>query len=652
MNDSKIPSILKQHASWCVWKYEEGCGKVPYNPSTGHKAKSNDRSTFTDFDTAFGAYQTGAYAGLGIGIFDGVGAIDIDHCITDGKYSDMASDIIENMGSYTEISPIGSGIRIIFTVKNFEYNKDQYYINNQKKGLEVYISGATSKFVTVTGNAINSSPVADGTEKLREVLNQYMIRNGTRQSFQTDKEYLKIGLEKDEKLKSYWKGARPHGNESEDDAGFMAKLLYWLNNDSDAAISAFRSSPYAVQKDEKHQAKLARADYLSNLARAVKPDRTAAQDNEQWLKREAGHSQNAEPKGKRSLNIISAPDLQKANLPPTRYLVDGILPEGTSILAAAPKSGKSWFVLLIGLKVAAGEAFLKWQTQQAGVLYLSFEDTLKRLQQRMNKLLNGVPAPPWFYFSTDIVTLEEGLLELLDEHIQQHPETKLIIIDTFQKIRGQGLRGERWYDHDYREAGMIKEAMDKKGISVLFVHHTSKTKDKDDPFNEITGTNGISGVMDTMFVIKRTARNAQQATLHITGRDIEQNEILIRLNENTCQWEYVGNADELAKEEAIFDYQSSPVVKTIRALLEESPKNSWSGFAKNLLDAGERKFHLPIAQSPQQLGKELSRLKDLLLEQDNIVYTISPNGNAGHKHNFYRSAPPPATDELPDYHGF
>lgn len=270
----------------------------------------------------------------------------------------------------------------------------------------------------------------------------------------------------------------------------------------------------------------------------------------------------------------------------------------------------------------------------------------------MNKLLNGIPAPPWFYFSTDIVTLEEGLLELLDEHIQKHPETKLIIIDTFQKIRGQGLRGERWYDHDYREAGMIKEAMDKKGISVLFVHHTSKTKDKDDPFNEITGTNGISGVMDTMFVIKRTARNVQQATLHITGRDIEQNEILIRLNENTCQWEYMGNADELAKEEAIFDYQSSPIVKTIRALLEESPKNSWSGFAKNLLEAGERMFHLPIAQSPQQLGKELSRLKDLFLEQDNIVYTISPNGNAGHKHNFYRSAPPPAADELPDYHGF
>lgn len=585
---------------------------------------------------------------MGIGIFHGIGAIDIDHCVVDGKYSDMASDIIDRMGSYTEISPSGNGIRIIFTVDNFQYNKELYYINNQKKGLEIYIAGATSKFVTITGNAINNNSIVDGTAKLQEVLDMYMQRNIPETkaavepavSVSQADDFLQIGIDKDKNLKAYWNGARPHGDESEDDAGLMAKLMYWCNNDPNEAIKAFRSSPYASQKDDEHKKKLDRPDYLPNLTAATRADRTALQDNEKWRKAHANDQGSKENKTSRGLNIISAPDLQKADLPPTKYLVDRILPEGTSILAAAPKSGKSWFVLLLGLKIAAGEMFLQWQTQQ----YLSFEDTLKRLQGRMNRLLDNSPAPPWFYFSTEIINLEDGLMELIDEHLKQHPETKLVIIDTFQKIRGQGLRGERWYDHDYREAGMIKEAMDKKGVSVLFVHHTSKTKDKEDPFNEITGTNGISGVMDTMFVIKKASRHAQKATLHITGRDVEQDEFLISFNEDTCQWEFVGDADEAAKQEAKFEYQTSPVVKTIRALLAESPKKQWNGFAKNLLEAGERLFQIPIAQSSQSLGKELSKIKDLLYEQDKIVYKISSNGNAGHRHHFYYDDYTPVTD--------
>lgn len=643
MSFHNIPDLLIQLALWCVWKRDNDRGKIPYNPNTGYKAKSNDPSTFSDFQTVCKAFETGKYDGLGIGIFHGIGAIDIDHCVVNSKFSDMASDIISRMGSYTEISPSGNGIRIIFTVDNFQYNKELYYINNQKKGLEVYIAGATSKFVTITGNAINNNSIVDGTAKLQKVLDMYMQKNipettaavqPAASASQSDY-FLQIGIDKDKKLKAYWNGARPHGNESEDDAGLMAKLMYWCNNDTNEAIKAFRSSPYASQKDDDHKKKLDRPDYLPNLAAATRADRTALQDNEQWRKAHVNDQVSKESKTSRGLNIISAPDLQKADLPPTKYLVDRILPEGTSMLAAAPKSGKSWFVLLLGLKIAAGEMFLQWQTQQAGVLYLSFEDTLKRLQGRMNRLLDNSPAPPWFYFSTEIINLEDGLMGLIDEHLKQHPETKLVIIDTFQKIRGQGLRGERWYDHDYREAGMIKEAMDKKGISVLFVHHTSKTKDKEDPFNEITGTNGISGVMDTMFVIKKASRHAQQATLHITGRDVEQDEILISFNEDTCQWEFVGDADEVAKQEAKFEYQTSPIVKTIRALLAESPKKQWNGFAKNLIEAGKRLFQIPIAQSSQSLGKELSRIKDLLYEQDRIVYKISPNGNAGHRHHFY-----------------
>ena len=255
----------------------------------------------------------------------------------------------------------------------------------------------------------------------------------------------------------------------------------------------------------------------------------------------------------------------------------------------------------------------------------------------MNNFLSNAPAPPWFYLSTRIVKLEDGLLELLDEHLKQHPETKLVIIDTFQKIRGLPLRGERWYDCDYREAGMVKEFADKKGICVLFVTHTTKTKDKENPFNDLMGTTGVSGVMDTSYVLRRP-HNVSQGTLHMTGRDIGDDVLAISLNKETCHWELVGDAEELAEQEALFEYQANPLVKTIRALLAESPGKRWKGSAKNLLEAGERFFGIPIAPSSQAVGKELTKLKGLLSEQDKIVYIISPNGTAGYVHHFYYAA--------------
>lgn len=639
MNYNNVPEILKQRGLWCVWRRGEQ-GKIPFDPNTGYHAKSNAPNTFSDFQTAYKAYQNGGYDGFGIGIFGNIGAIDIDHCIKDGKLSDMASDIIEIMGSYTEISPSGEGIRIIFMIEGFSYDKERYYINNHKKGLEVYIAGATKKFVTITGNRLNDNPVVDGTSKLPTVLEKYM-RRGTVQAGPArlnatapinTKSSLEIGLEKDKKLKEYWNGARPHGNESEDDAALMAKLMYWCNNNADSAIKAFCSSPYASQKDEKHQKKIERPDYLPNLAKAVKSDTTAAQDHEQW---EREYSRQAKCNASKGLNVISALELQKANLPPTKYLVEDFLPEGTSLLAAAPKSGKSWFVLLLGLKIAAGEMFLQRRTNQVGVLYLSFEDTPKRIQGRINQLLSNTPAPSWFYISTERITLEDGLLGLIEEHIKQHPETKLIIIDTFQKIRGQIQHGERWYDHDYREAGTVKEFMDKKGLSVLFVHHTSKTKDKEDPFNEISGTNGISGAMDTMLVMKKKLGQPKQATLYLTGRDVAQDELVIHQDEKTCQWEFMGDADELAKREKLREYQSSPIIKTIRELVNASPGKRWSGVAKKLIQEGERIFKIPIAHSCQQLGKELVKFGELLQEQDSIVYSTTSNGNAGNIHHFF-----------------
>ncbi len=643
MNFNQIPEELKQLPIWCVWNLEKG-GKIPYNPRTGYKAQSNNLESFTPFKTASKAVYDGRYNGIGIGIFYGISAIDIDHCLNDGLLSDMATDIIQRMNSYTEISPSGNGIRIIFKAPDLQYNKEVYYIHNQKRGLEIYVSGSTSKFVTITGNVIKDVPIADCTVALQDILDLYMKRPSSpihtdTVIVQPNGDFLQIGLEKDAKLRDYWNGVRPHKSESENDFGFMSKLLYWVNGNIDEAIRAFRSSPYAQQKDEEHKKKLERKDYLLMTAKSAMPNRTAAQDNEQWklehtAKRITQPIEETDDKVSKGLSIISAPDLQKEFFPPITYLVNDLLPEGTSLLVAAPKIGKSWYVLDMGLKIASGLPFLNKTTTKVGVLYLALEDTHRRLQDRMNKLLKNRPSPTSFYVTTEATSLDNGLIESLESTIQTHPEIKLIIIDTLQKIRSQSKSGNNVYQQDYAEIGALKSFADKHSVSVMFVHHLRKMKDGDDQFNMISGSTALMGAVDTSFVITKKSRNDINATLHITGRDIESGELIMRFNKATCQWELIGNAQDVAKQNEKSEYENNPIVRTIKTLLDESDNGTWTGNAKSLLEAGERITGLPLASSSRSLNSTLKKLQKQLREYDNIIYTNTPNGNAGPSHYF------------------
>lgn len=633
MNLQNIPEVLKNNALWCVWKRHKEKGKIPFSPVTGTLAQSNKESTFSDFDNAVKAYHDGAYDGLGIGIFRGFSAIDIDHCINDGQLSEMAQDIIESMGSYTEISPSGNGIRIIFKISDFAYVKENYYIHNQNIGLEVYVSGATNKFVTITGNALNNNAVVDGSSALPAVLDKYMRRPAKAQTApiqpsvpQSNIDYLEIGLKKDSKLIAYWNGNRPLESESENDMGFMSKLLYWTNGDVDAAIRAFLSSPYVIQKDDAHKKKLERKDYLPSMINSISLSSTAATNSAQWK---------AERQALKPPTVMSAQDLQKAQLPPVRYLVADILPEGTSLLSAASKIGKSWFVLDMGMKIATGSPFMDKQTTQVGVLYFALEDSWSRLQKRMNKLLGNDTAPEQFYFVTEAANLDEGFLNTVDAFIKKHPDIKMLIIDTLQKIRGQALPRESAYQQDYREMGLVKKYADDHGISVFFVHHNRKMKDDSDPFNMVSGTNGIMGAADTTLVITKKARGDKDAVLHITGRDVQQCELSICFDKEACRWMPLGETGMLEAAKEKTTYFANPIVRAIKALLKNSPDGKWDGNASKLMNEGEMLIHTPLAHSPQAIGYQLESLGTLLLKYDGITYTHSTNGNAGAIHHFY-----------------
>ena len=88
----------------------------------------------------------------------------------------MASDITGIMDSYTEYSPSGKGIRILFRIEKPVRNSKNYYINNSRIGLEIYAAGVTNKYVTVTGNVIRQGDMGFRDSALQTVLDKYMKR--------------------------------------------------------------------------------------------------------------------------------------------------------------------------------------------------------------------------------------------------------------------------------------------------------------------------------------------------------------------------------------------------------------------------------------------------------------------------------------------
>lgn len=242
---------------------------------------------------------------------------------------------------------------------------------------------------------------------------------------------------------------------------------------------------------------------------------------------------------KNMLTVVDGETLMDMKLPPTKFCVETLLPQGISILGGAPKIGKSWMVLDLCVRIAKGEAIWNLSTQKGTTLYLCLEDPLNRIQQRLCMLTDEVPENA--YFATAAGTLADGLCEQIRNFVSEHPDTVLVAVDTFQIVRANTT--DTSYANDYDDVRKIKQLADELEISILLVHHLRKQGDGD-PLNKISGTTGISGAMDAIFVLDKSKRNADMATLVCTGRDIEYREIEMKLSKENCVWTLVSDSLE------------------------------------------------------------------------------------------------------------
>ncbi len=298
------------------------------------------------------------------------------------------------------------------------------------------------------------------------------------------------------------------------------------------------------------------------------------------------------------------------DLPATKFVIKDLLPQGLAIIGGAPKVGKSWLMLDWCVRIAKGETIWNFPTTKGTTLYVSLEDTASRLQER---LLSVTDEAPNVFFTTFSFKIGEGIEEQIESFVTDHPGTALIVIDTFQMIRNTG--SEVSYASDYNEIEILKKLAEELKITILLVHHLRKQGDSD-PFNMLSGTNGLAGGVDTMFVLDKSKRCSTNATLYCSGRDIEDREIELRFDKDNCVWNFVSDSS---------DNPEMLLPDEMQKLIEMMKENSFfSGSNSDFIE-----------QYNQYTGREIkaNSLKRMMnryrseLEDNNIYFESSKRNN-------------------------
>lgn len=263
-----IPEELKELNNWCCFQLQHRNGKetkVPINANNGDFAKSNDKSTWSSFETALDAINKLNCHGIGFFFEPPYFGIDLDEVETEIKrYLDnddddnIVAEFIEIMGSYAEISPSGTGIHII--------SKGELPEGGRRKGnIEMYSNG---RFFTMTGKHIGgyNFVVEDELGKINYLHNKYINTNNVEKKPVNIPQDNGTGLSENEiiriaenskngiRFKLFMQGGweQFYDSQSEADMAFANDLAFWTNRDYHMMDTIFRgSSLYRDKWDSK-----------------------------------------------------------------------------------------------------------------------------------------------------------------------------------------------------------------------------------------------------------------------------------------------------------------------------------------------------------------------------------------------------------------
>ena len=284
-------------------------------------------------------------------------------------------------------------------------------------------------------------------------------------------------------------------------------------------------------------------------------------------------------------------------------VIDGLLQNGTYIFAGAPKVGKSFLMAQLAYHVATGQKLWDYEVRQGTVLYLALEDDYGRLQGRMSRMF-GVGAEGSVFFSVQAKLLSDGLDGQLEYFVREHPDTKLIVLDTLQKVREASR--DYSYGSDYELVTRLKSFADKHKLCVLAVHHTRKQA-AGDCFEMLSGTNGLLGCADGALLMRKEKRTDLTATLDVVGRDQPDQRLHIVKESNSLVWNLESAETELWKK------PPDAVLESVRRLVEDSGGH-WEGSPSELALA------LGSDMAVNRLTRHLNVNAGRVLEEYNVKY--------------------------------
>ena len=311
------------------------------------------------------------------------------------------------------------------------------------------------------------------------------------------------------------------------------------------------------------------------------------------------------------LHTFSMNDLYDQTFNSRPPIIDGLLPSGTYFLAGAPKVGKSFLVAQFAYHVSTGLPIWGYPVRRGGVLYLALEDDQRRLQERMSRMF-GVEGTDDLNFAICSGQVGAGLETQLDNYLREHPNTRLVIIDTLQKVRA--TQGEAYsYARDYDVIGQLKHITENRNVGLILVHHTRK-QPASDVFETISGTTGLLGCADGAFILKKEKRTDLAATLEIVSRDQPDQLLHLTRNEATLTWE-LDHAETQP-----WKAPPDPLLEKVAALVTED-KPSWTGSATELLTL------LGEDMKSNILTRRLNVKNGELKSKYGIALTVSHNRN-------------------------
>ena len=249
----------------------------------------------------------------------------------------------------------------------------------------------------------------------------------------------------------------------------------------------------------------------------------------------------------KKVSFVSAAQLQTMDLPPVKFLVDELIPEGLTVIAAPQKAGKSAFAMQMGSCIAQGRPFLGRATKQGTVIYYSLEQSNAMNKQRLE--LQGLGWSDNFLIIGD--KDKQSIRKLNKEGVDQMRKTILdnkaeaVIIDTWQRMAPVTNNRRDAYQNAVADFSPVQDLAAETRCAIIALFHRPKSSHGDE-FNGVMGSVGFVSTADMTILLNRN-RLEPDGVLQSISRVAKEFKWCITFNIDNLTWAFKSLYSDIRK---------------------------------------------------------------------------------------------------------